>query len=55
MSQPQLSGLWASVARAQQSTGKEIGPTGPRPGDFPQALMHLAPISVAGNLDRQLG
>ena len=50
-----LHGLWASVARAQQSAGKEIGPTSARPGDFPQAFTHLALSSAAGNLDRQLG
>jgi hypothetical protein len=47
--------MWASVARAQQSVGEEIGPTGARPGDFPQAFKHLALSSAAGNLDRQLG
>jgi hypothetical protein len=51
----QLRGLWASIARAQQSAGEEIGPTGPRPGEFPLAFTHVALISAAGNLDRQLG
>ena len=50
-----LHGLWASVARAQQSAGKEIGPASARPGDFPQAFTHLALSSAARNLDRQLG
>jgi hypothetical protein len=51
----QVRELWASVARAQQSAGEEIGPTGPRPGEFPQAFTHLALVCAAGNLDRQLG
>jgi hypothetical protein len=51
----QFRGLWASVARAQQSADEEIGPTGRRPGDFPQAFTHFALISAAGNLDRPLG
>jgi hypothetical protein len=51
----QLRGLWASVARAQQSAGKQIGPSGARQGDFPRAFTHLALISAAGNLERRLG
>jgi hypothetical protein len=52
-----LRGLRASLARAQQSAsaGAEIGPAGPRPGDFPQAFTHLGLTSAAGNLDHQLG
>jgi hypothetical protein len=51
----QLRGLWAGAARAQQTAGEGIGPTGPRSGDFPQAFTRLAPSSAAGNLDRQFG
>ena len=34
---------------------EEIGLTGEEPGNFPRAFTHLALISAACNLDRQLG
>jgi GH15 family glucan-1,4-alpha-glucosidase len=34
---------------------EEIGPTGEQPGNFPYAFTHLALVSAACNLDRQLG
>jgi hypothetical protein len=51
----QRRGLRSKVARAQPSGAEEIGPTGARLADFPQAFTHLGLLSGAVNVDHQLG